>query len=357
MESRSVPILPQQSGVRDGWVWFDLENTPHVLFLEPIVRFVRERGWRVRISAKPQAQTEELARARGLTCDLVGGGDFVGWAAKIGGGLARSASLARWVLAEGRPRLLVSSSRSASLAALALRVPALGLLDYEHAHHATLAWASRAVWLPDLLRGVAFGGRMGRVARYYAGLKENLYLDDWRIDRDSERKELAVGVDERVVVARPPATTAHYAGGPAFALWSAAVTALASQRCIVFVAARDDVQRREVRERLDAIAGVRVLERVRPGPGLVAAADLVVGGGGTMNREAAVLGVPVWSVFTGPTPHIDDRLAAEGRLRWIRSPEALALALSDPWPSRTAPRGPHPAGLRAVLDDVAAALS
>ena len=41
--------------------------------------------------------------------------------------------------------------------------------------------------------------------------------------------------------------------------------------------------------------------------------DLVVSGGGTMNREAAALAVPVYSIFRGKTGAVDRRLASEGR--------------------------------------------
>ncbi len=51
--------------------------------------------------------------------------------------------------------------------------------------------------------------------------------------------------------------------------------------------------------------------------------DLVVSGGGTMNREAAALGVPVYSIFRGPIGAVDRQLEAEGRLVLIRSSEEV----------------------------------
>ena len=47
--------------------------------------------------------------------------------------------------------------------------------------------------------------------------------------------------------------------------------------------------------------------------------DLVVSGGGTMNREAAALGVPVYSIFRGRIGAVDLQLRAEGRLVLIES--------------------------------------
>ena len=47
--------------------------------------------------------------------------------------------------------------------------------------------------------------------------------------------------------------------------------------------------------------------------------DIVVSGGGTMNREAALLGVPTFSIFTGRRPYLDTVLQKRGRLKFIES--------------------------------------
>ena len=53
--------------------------------------------------------------------------------------------------------------------------------------------------------------------------------------------------------------------------------------------------------------------------------DLVVSGGGTMNREAAALGVPAVSIYAGKWAALDQELMEEGRLRRIESAEEIAL--------------------------------
>jgi uncharacterized protein len=68
-----------------------------------------------------------------------------------------------------------------------------------------------------------------------------------------------------------------------------------------------------------------VPERAVDGRSLVAFADLLVSAGGTMNREAAVLGTPVWSIFEGRLGAVDERLLREGRLRVLDRPEAVTL--------------------------------
>ena len=58
---------------------------------------------------------------------------------------------------------------------------------------------------------------------------------------------------------------------------------------------------------------------------LVALADLVVSAGGTMNREAVALGVPVYTTFAGRLGAVDSALVNEGRLRVLTSADELEL--------------------------------
>lgn len=337
-----------------GWVWFDFENTPHVLFLEPLARELMREGWDVRFTAKPQSQTLEVSTLRGLMPAPVGSGDFVGLARKVTGTLGRALALLAWLSKQGTaPRLLVSCSRSASLAAWVRRVPAVALLDYEHAEQGVLALGSRAIWFPDLLRDVRLPRHSRRLACFYPGLKENFYLDQMEPDPSIARGALDVSPGDALVVARPPAETAHYASELSMRLWLRAVCELARRPGHRVVAlARTARQRLGICETFARDSGVQVVDRAVEGPALVAAATLVVGGGGTMNREAAVLGVPVWSVFTGPPPRVDDVLASEGRLRWVRCDADLDRALGEPVPRRLRPRGPVPQGLRMIVNDL-----
>ena len=62
---------------------------------------------------------------------------------------------------------------------------------------------------------------------------------------------------------------------------------------------------------------------------LIALADLVVSAGGTMNREAAALGVPVYTTYGGRLGGVDEELIREGRLKPLTDPRALELTKRD----------------------------
>jgi predicted glycosyltransferase len=65
--------------------------------------------------------------------------------------------------------------------------------------------------------------------------------------------------------------------------------------------------------------------RAVDGRSLVAFADVLVSGGGTMNREAAVLGTPAWSIFEGRLGGVDEMLIREGRLHLLHDPSEISL--------------------------------
>jgi predicted glycosyltransferase len=63
---------------------------------------------------------------------------------------------------------------------------------------------------------------------------------------------------------------------------------------------------------------------------LMYAADLVIGAGGTMTREAALMGLPALSLFSGTQPAADRWLEQHGMLRRIRTPRDAIPVHSRP---------------------------
>jgi len=83
-------------------------------------------------------------------------------------------------------------------------------------------------------------------------------------------------------------------------------------------------------EQRDALAALRLPNLVVPegavdSRSLMYAADLVVGAGGTMTRESALLGVPTVSIFAGRPAAVDAWLEARGLLTIARPGDELAF--------------------------------
>ena len=80
------------------------------------------------------------------------------------------------------------------------------------------------------------------------------------------------------------------------------------------------------------------------GPRALYWADFSISGGGTMNRESALLGTPAYSTFQGLKPGVDEYLERKGLLKYIDSPQDINIRRKDRY--RTLVQG------RKVLDKI-----
>ena len=148
-----------------------------------------------------------------------------------------------------------------------------------------------------------------------------------------------LGVDRKRVVAvvRTAPSYALYLGGSENELLPRVLRRLLDEGAQVVVLARTDGQRQALRA-LDP--QLVIPERAVDGRSLAALADLVVSAGGTMIREAAVLGTPVWSIFEGRLGAVDELLVAEGRVRFLSDPAELVVEKAPAVRERRARRDP-----------------
>src|SRR5918999_1539213 len=166
-----------------------------------------------------------------------------------------------------------------------------------------------------------FGVRPPKLLQY-PGLKEEYYLHDFEPDR-SVPDQLGVDNDRTLVVVRTPPDVSlyHRRSNPLFPQLLAHLGS--HDRVHAVVVPRSPGQRDYVRSM--ALPSVIVPERAVDAQSLIAFADLVVSAGGTMNREAAALGVPVYTTYGGRIGGVDEMLIREGRLRPLTDPRALEL--------------------------------
>ena len=201
------------------------------------------------------------------------------------------------------------------------------MFDYEWAvlqHHLNCRLANR-VLVPDAIpaeRLRRYGARGSKLVRY-PGLKEEYYMADFEPDEAVLRR---LGVDPAgpLAVVRTAPSYALYLGGSENELLPRLLRHLAeAERAQTVVLARTPEQR----DSIGALALERVVvpDRAVDGRSLVAFADVLVSAGGTMNREAAVLGTPVWSIFEGRLGAVDELLVKEGRLRFLSDPSEVKV--------------------------------
>jgi predicted glycosyltransferase len=308
-------------------IWIDLANSPHVPFFRALIPEFEKRGHRVEVTARRYAQTVELAEAAGMSPTIIGqhgGGKLAGKASNLVG---RTAALARWARGRGIDLAVSHNSYSQTVAARLIGIKSVTLMDYEHqpANHVAFRFASRVI-VPRAFPHEAlrrFGAGEKRVRRY-DGTKEDVYLADFAADPGFLKTltELGIGKDDVVVVVRPPAHEALYHRFEN-ELFDELIEKLCTRAGVkVILLARDEAQRElfAERNRANLILPAHALD----GANLIAAADLVISAGGTMNREAAALGVPAATIYAGKWAALDEMLVTEGRLQRINSREDLA---------------------------------
>lgn len=294
-------------------IWIDLANSPQVLFFRPVIEELQRRGHEVFITSRPFAQTTQLADQLGLTHTQVGrhgGKKLAAIAYRV---LERSWMLARVARRERCDLAVSHNSYAQALAARALFMPFVTLMDYEHqpANHVCFRLARR-VMVPSYFPRAAirkFGAT--KKTTWYDGLKEQMYLADFQ-PVPGYLDSIGVPPNRVVVVMRPPGDWGLYHAfrNPMF---DKVLEHVASHpEAFVIVLPRVASQAQSVRER--GFSNVWIPPTALDGPNLLYHADVVISGGGTMNREAAILGVPTYSLFKGTLAAVDQYLIDTGRM-------------------------------------------
>ena len=310
-------------------IWIDLANSPHVPFFRALVGEFRARGHETQVTAREFAQTVELAEAAGLQPEVLGGHGGGRLSGKAGNLVGRAWALARWAKGKRFGLAVSHNSYSQVLAARALGLRAVTLMDYEHqpANHLAFRLASRVI-VPESFPSEALKrfGASERKVRCYRGIKEDVYLSDFEPDPSFAGlllKKFGIDVSrDTLVVVRPPAREALYHRFENELFGELLARLVAQPGVKVVLLARSDAQREEIASRFHA-DNLFAPREALDGANLVAAADLLVSAGGTMNREAAALGVPAATVYAGRWAAIDEYLVREGRLKRIASREDL----------------------------------
>ncbi len=296
-----------------------MDNSPHPLLFAPVARHFEASGHTVLMTARDNAQTEQLARERWPDVAMIGGPSPPGRVAKARTMAQRAIDLRRWAKANAPDVALSHNSYGQIIAAKQLRIPAVTAMDYEFqpANHIAFRLA-KTVILPAALRStvVKRQGAADRKTTYYSGLKEEMYLADFEPDTTIlHQLGIDLGSDGMLVVARtaPDLAIYHSFENPIFVQCVKQI--LRNPKATVVVLPRHPGQRAAL-----ADLGERcvVVDKAWDSRSLMSQADLMLGAGGTMTREAALMGVPTVSLFAGKRPAVDEWLEDQGMLSMLR---------------------------------------
>jgi len=307
-------------------VWIDFTASAHPLVFRPLVELLRADGHEVEITARDYAQTLQLIEQHGMSATVIGhhgGRSATGKARQL---RTRMRALRAWARDREFDIALAHGSHELTMTARRLGIPSATTFDYEWAwlQHQLGCRAATRVVVPESIpaeRLARFGARPPKLQQY-AGLKEEYYLSDFE-PNPSVLTDAGIDPAAVLVVLRPPPDVSlyHRHSNPLFPQTLEHVGSL--DGVAAYVIPRTVEQRDYVRSL--ALPNVIVPDEAVDAQSLIAYADLVVSAGGTMNREAAALGVPVYTTYGGRLGGVDEQLIRESRLRPLTDPRALEL--------------------------------
>jgi len=330
----SVENMPSQanekSGVLRKKIWIDLDNSPHIPFFAPIIPKLEALGYSVVMTGRDAYQVSELVELFDLDCKIIGRHYGKNKLLKVWGVMLRALRLIPFIVREKPDLAVAHGSRTQLLASFLLGITVLQIGDYEHSSRGFLRLAADWEIVPDVIPADAIHLDPKRVLRYQ-GIKEDVYAPGFKPD-PAIKAQLGLLESDLVVTIRPPASEAHYHNPQSDELFHAVIEHLAKQPDVkMIVLPRNGRQAGQIRElwpELISNGTILIPERVVDGLNIIWYSDLVISGGGTMNREAAALGVPVYSIFRGKIGAVDRYLAGQGRMILIENSEEIRTKIN-----------------------------
>jgi uncharacterized protein len=308
-------------------IWIDLDNTPHVPFFRPIIDELKNRGYECIITARDAYGVIDLADHFGMEYKKIGHHYGKHKILKVIGLLIRSFQMLPYIFRE-KPVLAVShGSRTQIVTGGLLGIPSLVIFDYEFAKGLIIINPTYAM-SPEIIPNSSKMPKK-RILKY-PGIKEDVYVPSFVPD-PSIIKDLNIDNHKLVITVRPPATEAHYFCQASEELFEASMKFLLQKEDTqLILLPRNKKQEEFIKENWPvAITSGKIIipNHAVNGLDLMWYSDLVISGGGTMNREAAALGVPVYSIFRGTIGAVDKYLSENGRLILLEGPADLETKL------------------------------
>jgi hypothetical protein len=323
-------------------VWIDFTASAHPLVFRPLVERLQAQGHEVEITAREYAQTLQLIESHGMTATVIGhhgGRSALGKARQL---RARLGALRKWARPRDFDLALAHGSHELTMTAHRLGIPSSTTFDYEWAwlQHQLGCRAATRVVVPESIppERLKTYGAVPPKLQQYPGLKEEYYLSDFE-PNGAVLSPWPIDPARVLVVLRPPPDVSlyHRHSNPLFPMTLEHLGRLEDVHA--FVIPRTEEQRDYVKS-LD-LPSVIVPDRAVDAQSLIALSDLVVSAGGTMNREAAALGVPVYTTYGGRLGGVDEQLIREDRLRPLTDPRALELQKREPTADARVRRDPQ----------------
>lgn len=296
-------------------IWIDIVNTHHVRFFNGIIKKLRKDGHEVLITARDFSNIHDLLDIFGLEYTSIGD-HGVTLEEKLLSSTKRAYDLSKFISKEDIDIAITKHSIELPRVAFGLGIPNIFILDNEHAIAAnklTLPLTNKLI-IPeifDVWNTIKFGMNPNNIVQYN-GTCEITHLEDFKYnEKILETLNLDLDDNKKIILMRPEPSLASYLHTDCTKSVLTPIVNELKDIANILVIPRFKAQSTIFKD----IPHVHVIKTPVDTFSLTKRADLLIGAGGTMNREAALLKTPVISCYPGKVLSVDKYYIEKGLMK------------------------------------------
>jgi uncharacterized protein len=308
-------------------VWIDIVNAPHVWFFKNIIKFLEDEGEEVFITARKFGDVHQLLDLFDIPYISVGRHGAT-LEQKLLRSTERVYNLSK-IIEKEKPDIAVSKhSIELPRVSFGLKIPSVFVLDNEHAIAAnklTLPLCNRII-IPEAMnvKDVQKAGADPSTLIRYNGTSELIHFEDFQFNpKIFQDLNLDLKKSKTILMRPEPALASYLDADCDKSVLSPIVDQLKDEANILVIP-----RYKEQQQIFADFDNVTIIKPPVDTFSLMKKCDLVVGAGGTMNREAAILGTPVISCYPGKLLAVDGYYIKKGLMKRSNSvDEVIHMAL------------------------------
>ncbi|MCQ2738117.1 MAG: DUF354 domain-containing protein [archaeon] len=292
-------------------IWIDISNAPHVRFFNDVIKYFESEGEDVLVTGRKFGDIHKLMDMYNI--DFVSVGKHgVTLEEKLKESADRVVELADLISGEKFDVALSKHSIELPRVAFGLGIPSLYVLDNEHASAAnklTLPLCNRIITpnIIDMWKLMQYGADPNKIVSYN-GTSELMHFNNFECNENIFDD---LGLDlplQKTILMRPEPSLASYLNTDCKKSVLSPVVDVLKEYANILILPRF----KEQAEIFEGIKNVTILKPPVDTSSIIKKVDLVIGAGGTMNREAAILQTPVISCYPGATLSVDQFYVNQG---------------------------------------------
>ncbi|HII67010.1 MAG TPA: DUF354 domain-containing protein [Thermococcaceae archaeon] len=277
-------------------IWIDIVNAPHAHFFKGIIRELEKRGYEVLVTTREFDGLTEILDMLGIDYYIVGkhGGSTL--EGKLIASVERQHKLAKLIIEENPDLSLYKNSPEAPRVAFGLGIPTIGFADNDTAtavNKLMMPFTRRLIYPKaiDAYELIKCGANANSL-RPMNGIPELAHLYEF-IPTKEPLKELGLTAHNYIVMRTEPIKANYFNGDAEKSILENIIPLLPDMPIVLFP--RTETQAK----RFEHFENVIIPKHITDSLSLLYYAKLMIGAGGTMNREALALGTPTISTYPG----------------------------------------------------------